>query len=249
MEGQLNFLGKEDKENLTQSHFWDEDFKPIKLPKGVIYYSAANQIFNSLDPKKVEEYKNYWESVKPKNNTEIFQRWLFAFMSVHTTWERNVIGYEAIKDWTDWFNQNDILEKKLVKAGVGLHKNRTRYISEFAKKFWTNPENYAKVDSETWIEFRDRLVKEILGLGIAKVSFSLEMLYPNEAEVTCMDTHLFQLFKLKQEKHATRYKEIEQYWLEMCSMWNIPSYIARCVYWDKKQEKEDSRYWSYVLED
>jgi len=28
----------------------------------------------------------------------------------------------------------------------------------------------------------------------------------------------------------------------------VPSYIARCVYWDALQDKEDSRYWSYVLE-
>ena len=64
-----------------------------------------------------------------------------------------------------------------------------------------------------------------------------------------MDTHLFQAYGLDQSKDATRYKEIENYWLDMCSMWNVPSYIARCILWDRKQGEFDSRYWSYVLED
>jgi len=29
----------------------------------------------------------------------------------------------------------------------------------------------------------------------------------------------------------------------------VPSYVARSIYWDDLQKKEDSRYWSYVLED
>ena len=169
-------------------------------------------------------------------------------MSVHTTWERNVIGYEAIKDWTVWFKDDAKLMEIIKGAKVGLHNNRVRFISQFAEKFWSNPEEY-KYQGGDWQEFRDRLVKNILGLGIAKVSFSLEMIYPNQAKVTCMDTHLFQAYGLDQSKDATRYKEIENYWLDMCSMWNVPSYIARCILWDRKQGEFDSRYWSYVLED
>jgi hypothetical protein len=30
---------------------------------------------------------------------------------------------------------------------------------------------------------------------------------------------------------------------------DLPPYIARCIYWDRKQEKSDSRYWSHVLEE
>jgi len=83
---------------------------------------------------------------------------------------------------------------------------------------------------------------------MAKVSFSLEMIYPNEAEVTCMDTHLFQAYGLNQTKHAKYYKDIEDYWLFKSRQSRVPSYIARCILWDRKQEQPDSRYWSYVLE-
>lgn len=63
-----------------------------------------------------------------------------------------------------------------------------------------------------------------------------------------MDTHLFQFYGLDQSRDSSRYEEIERHWIEMCKMWNVPSYIARCVYWDNLQGHTDSRYWSYCLE-
>ena len=211
-------------------------------------FSEVDKFFNSLNPRVVEKETEYWNDLTIDNHADYFNRWVFAIMSVHTTWERNVIGYEAIKDWTVWFKDDAKLMEIIKGAKVGLHNNRVRFISQFAEKFWSNPEEY-KYQGGDWQEFRDRLVKDILGLGIAKVSFSLEMIYPNQAKVTCMDTHLFQAYGLDQSKDATRYKEIENYWLDMCAMWNVPSYIARCILWDRKQGEFDSRYWSYVLED
>tara|TARA_Y100000004_G_scaffold192135_1_gene252144 strand:- start:36 stop:788 length:753 start_codon:yes stop_codon:yes gene_type:complete len=245
---QLDFIGKETEvlEEPIQFNLWDELGKPNKI-RNQINFTGVNNLFNTFEKVEIDKYKNYWQGVAPKNDSEVFQRWLFAFMSVHTSWESNVRGFEAIKDWTKWFNRDDELEKLLVESRVGLHKNRTRFVSQFSKKFWQDPE-WFKYNGGNWQTFRDRLVKDILGLGIAKVSFSLEMIYPNEAKVTCMDTHLFQAYGLDQTKDSKRYVEIENYWLDMCAMWNVPSYIARCILWDRKQNQTDSRYWSYVLE-
>ena len=257
---QLDFIGQPTKEEPKQEQyeFWTDGLTGLEwscaaqgkpyIPQKLVDYSFVDELFNSFNEEELEQYKSYWQEVAPKNDTEVFQRWLFAFMSVHTTWERNVIGYEAIKDWTAWFNDDKKLMDLIKGAAVGLHNNRVRFISEFARKFWQDPEWYKYQDGD-WQDFRDRLVKNILGLGIAKVSFSLEMIYPNEAKTTCMDTHLFQAYNLDQSKNATRYREIEDYWLAMCAMWNVPSYIARCTLWDRKQGHTDSRYWSYVLED
>ena len=249
MQAQLDFIGTPQVKKVGQHQFslLDESGKPTKI-RNDIDFAKVDDLFNSFDSKEVERYKSYWESIKPKNDTEVFQRWLFAFMSVHTSWESNVRGYEAIKDLTKWVYRDDELQRLLVESRVGLHKNRTRFVSQFAQKFWSDPDWY-KYQEGNWQTFRDRLVKNILGLGIAKVSFGLEMIYPNETEVTCMDTHLFQAYGLDQTKDARRYKEIEDYWLGMCAMWNVPSTIARAIYWDRKQDKTDSRYWSYVLED
>ena len=244
---QLDFIGTiKQKQDPIQFELWTGD-KPTKI-RAEIDYSKVEEFFNSIDTDKIKAHKAYWESIKPQDCSERFKRWLFAFMSVHTSWESNLNGYNAIKNWTEWFNQPEILKEKLIQSRVGLHNNRTRFVDEFSKIYWNSPNVFAKQDKESWKAFRNRLVEHILGLGLAKVSFGLEMCYPNEAEVTCMDTHLFQFYGLDQSRDSSRYEEIEQHWIGMCKMWNVPSYIARCIYWDKKQNKTDSRYWSYVLE-
>ena len=55
--------------------------------------TKADQFFATFPMEKVETYKQYWESVKPLTQDDIFRRWLFAFCSVHTTWEGNIRGY------------------------------------------------------------------------------------------------------------------------------------------------------------
>jgi hypothetical protein len=48
---------------------------------------------------------------------------------------------------------------------------------------------------------------------------------------------------------AEMYKKMERHWSVNCGKNKVPSYIARSLYWDNIQGKEDSRYWSYTLED
>ena len=210
---------------------------------------SVESFFDSIRPEETTFQFNYWDGLKPINDTEKFQRWLFAFMSVHTSWERNIIGYNAIKNWWDWINRWEQLENKLIETRVGMQNNRLKYIKEFTIKFWSNPSYYEKGNGETWKTFRNRLVNDIKGLGMAKVSFALEMIYPTNAEIVCFDTHLFQAYGLDQRKHNKQYGVLESHWVENSEKKGLPPYIARCIYWDRKQEKEDSRYWSHVLEE
>ena len=250
---QLNFLVGydtiEENVNSDQIEFWDESLRPIK--KTTLRqpnYKKIEEYFASLDYSKVENYSNYWKSIAPKNDSEIFQRWLFAFMSVHTSWKANIAGFVAIKDWWTWLNRWGNLADLLQNSRVGMHNNRVKYISEFCERFWEDPGYYHKSADESWVDYRNRLERLTLGLGLAKTSFALEMCYPDTAKIICMDTHMFQYYGLDQTKDARHYLSIEQHWIDMCTMWNIPSYIARCLYWDTKQGYPDSRYWSYVLE-
>ena len=103
-------------------------------------------------------------------------------------------GYLAIKNFTEWFNKDEVLFDKLKDSGVGLYNNRTKFISEFATKYWQNPNLFKFKKNQKWSEFRDSLVKDILGLGMAKVSFALEMIYTFDCGVFCCDTHLFQAY-------------------------------------------------------
>ena len=209
----------------------------------------VESFFESIKDNEIKFQYDYWKELKPINDSEKFQRWLFAFMSVHTSWERNIIGYNNIKDWWNWMNNWQLLENKLIESRVGMQNNRTKYIKEFALKFWSDPSYYDKGQNEDWVTYRNRLVNDIKGLGMAKVSFALEMIHPVNANVVCLDTHLFQAYGLDQTKHRSQYGKLENHWVENSRKKDLPPYIARCIYWDRKQEKEDSRYWSHVLEE
>ena len=211
--------------------------------------TRVEKFFDSIDRKDVKRYVKYWEGITPQDEEEIFKRWLFAYMSIHTTWENNVVGYKAIREWQEWYKDSDILKKKIIDSRVGLHNNRTTYISKFAKQFFGKPIEYLRQATETWQEWRNRLVKENLGIGIAKVSFALEMCHPTDCKVVCVDTHIFQMYGYDQSKNSNKYEEIESHWLSMCKKYDVPSAIARAIYWDKKQGQTDTRYWSYVFED
>jgi thermostable 8-oxoguanine DNA glycosylase len=209
----------------------------------------VESFFDSITDEEKEFQFNYWNELKPINDTEKFQRYLFAFMSVHTSWEANIKAYQMIKDWWNWMNNWELLENKLIESRVGLHNNRLKFLKEFTLKFWSNPSYYERGQNETWTMYRNRLVKDITGLGMAKVSFALEMIYPTQAEIVCLDTHLFKAYELDQKKHRKLYTDVEDHWIHTSRKKDLPSYVARCIYWDRKQEKSDSRYWSHVLEE
>lgn len=223
-------------------------------PPLVLNKTKADIFFETFPRDKVIKYKEYWESVRPQNSSDIFRRYLFAYCSVHTTWRGNCAGYEAIKNFDDWVDDKETLREKLHKSGVGLHNNRTNYIWDFATKFWNNPKDFYLTTKKYHVKKRDSIVSKISGIGLAKVSFALEMIHPNEARVLCGDVHQLRLYDmetLKYNKSRTGtdlYKKMERHWMINCGKLGVPSYIARSIYWDDLQKKEDSRYWSFVLE-
>jgi hypothetical protein len=207
------------------------------------------KFFASITSFERNSQTNYWHSVVPKNDSERFQRFLFAYCSVHTTWEANIKAYKLIKNWWEWMNQWDVLEEKFKRSGAGLFRNRVRFIKDFSAKFWSNPDFFTKqTDSESWGGYRNRIEREIIGLGMAKSSFAIEMMHPIMGQVFCSDTHMFQLYGLNQTKDAKQYQNIENHWIRMSFEYEIAPYVARCIFWDRKQNRRNSRYWSYVLE-
>jgi thermostable 8-oxoguanine DNA glycosylase len=224
-------------------------------PPVVLNKSKADIFFETFPRDKVVKYKEYWESVRPQNNDDIFRRYLFAYCSVHTTWKGNCAGYEAIKDFDGWIDSKETLREKLHKSGVGLHNNRTNYIWDFSTKFWANPKDFYLTTKKYHVKKRDSIVTKITGIGLAKVSFALEMIHPNEARVLCGDVHQLRLYDMETLKYnksrsgTDLYKKMERHWMINCGKLGVPSYIARSIYWDDLQKKEDSRYWSFVLED
>ena len=214
---------------------------------------SIENVFNGISAAEVKRYTRYWKSVAPKNTDDVFRRWLFAYTSIHTNWEGNVRGYNAIKNFHEWENDKALLKQKLIDARCGLYNNRTEFIWKFKEQFFGNPQAFLKSRDEQWVDVRNRLTKVCHGIGIAKVSFTLEMCFPDKAEVVCLDTHMIQLYDLGLQKFDAGkgkilYEAHERDWIERSSKIGASPYIARCIFWDKKQNQQDSRYWSHVLE-
>lgn len=242
---QLDFLSYTETKPNEQLSFLDEKNR-IHIKKH--NKGDVEKFFASITEDEIIDHSVVWERLKPTNDVDVFQRWLFAFCSVHTSYESNMRGYLAIKNFTEWFNKDDVLFDKLKGSGVGLYNNRTKFISEFAQKYWQNPNLFKFKKNQKWAEFRDGLVKDILGLGLAKVSFALEMIYTFDCGVFCCDTHLFQAYGYDQQLHLNKYRELENHWIEFSSMYNVPSAIARAIYWNRKKGENDCSYWADVLD-
>ena len=104
------------------------------------------KVFTLRNADKFAQYAEYWESIAPQTDAEIFQRWLFAFTSIHTTWENNVNLYNSIKDFEQWINNSEVLMQRLIEGRAGLHNQRFINILSFSKKFWANPDAFKKTD-------------------------------------------------------------------------------------------------------
>lgn len=213
--------------------------------------SKAERFFETVRPSTVKRYTDYWETIRPKTNDDFLRRYLFAFTSVHTSWKGNINGFNAIKD-LGWLGDKENLRERLINSRCGMHNARTGYIWDFTEKFYANPLKYTKVQGD-WTSYRNKLVEEINGIGMAKVSFTLEMCFPSEVEVTCIDTHGIQMYDLpfvgwKSKKEVECYEKTEKHWVECSKALNASPYITRSMFWDKKQNRRNTRYWSYVLE-
>ena len=243
---QMDFVASAMKEpTLTQSSFLDDNGK-VNLKSDPTFHEV-DKFFNALDRSAIERHTSYWEKLKPTTVVGKFRRWIFAFCSVHTSWQSNVKGYNALKDYDKWVTNDKELMRRLKKCGVGLYNNRQRFLSKFSKQFFDNPDFFEKKKDESWVEFRNRLVPEILGLQKAKTSFALELLDPLKAQVFCADVHLFRFYGLDQSKDYGKYEQIESHWLNMCRMWNVPPYIARAIRWNQIQDKPVCDYWAWCL--
>jgi endonuclease III len=165
--------------------------------------------FKHLD--KITKYEEYWQSISPTNSNEIFKRWLFAYTSIHSTWQSNVRSYNHIKNFEQWLNDKSKLAELLYISRSGLHNQRTENIWDFKNKFFENPDSFEKSSSESWIDLRNRLAVNLKGIGLAKVSFALELCYPNNVEVVCLDVHMLRALKLNEQGYRADSKNIRIY--------------------------------------
>lgn len=210
---------------------------------------GVRTLLKTLSPKIIDHYTNYIYSIKPQNNDDILRRWLFAFCSIHTTWENNVSGYTALKD-LGWFNRESYIRARLKYARTGLHNVRANHIYNFTARWKKSSDRYS-FKGRNFKVLRNKLSSELKGIGLAKVSFAAELINP-DAGVICLDRHVLRWMtggtELNGKMSVRQYEELEQRWKKACREYKYHPVAARHALWDINQGKTDMRYWSQVLE-
>lgn len=216
------------------------------------------------DRKRIDRYRKYWKQLVPQNADEYYRRFLFAIASVRTGWEETVTTYLGLAELLDNNGgfipcmgtikpkepiPNDELWLELKTSRGGLYNNRYVSIAKFSYGFRASPEYWYPVKGESLFDTRNRIRAMTFGLGLAKSAFALEMCYPETNEVTCLDTHMLKLYRCSASNISDSiYFKIEKHWCATCQKHNVPSVIARHIYWDNIQDRPDTRYWSFVFE-
>lgn len=214
-------------------------------------YAAVREAIKELDLSKAPMYEAYFDTIRPKTKEDIFRRGLFAFASVHTGWYANVKLYAKLWD-LEWMHDQEMLRARIIESRAGLVNTRLKAISEYTAAYWQFPGLLDRKPHEPWHVYRDRIMGFLYGLGPAKAAFLIELVHMQDSDIVCMDTHMLQLYGVKTSEvglvRPVDLARFETHWDITCHSLGVKPVVARWLYWDKKQRKEDSRYWSHVLE-
>ncbi len=208
---------------------------------------AATYI-NNVDTEKAIQDLNYWRGLQlSSNETRLRNTYLFSLASPRTSWRQNVRAFLAIQALTTTFTQAEARDA-LITAKCGTYIDKARYMTDFNNKFCHNPRQFEVYPYESFAEARKRIKPFILGLGLAKLAFVFEMAYPDQDEVTCLDTHILKLYGFSGSLSKSNYLQMESHFAQRCRQHGLPCGSVRNLYWNQIHGQEDTRYWSHVLE-
>lgn len=185
---------------------------------------AAEKHIKSLAKrrKEVNSYTDYWKSITPTDNESVYRRWLFAYLSVHTSWQRTVAVYKELNKLRDEnggfipgqiessenyqkeiFDEYDGLWPTLLHSGIGIHKRRHKGLLKLTDLFRAHPERFTfNFDNST--KYSDAIAQRVgvgylmhgYGIALAKISFAAELCSPLYCPLVCIDTHIMRLYSV-----------------------------------------------------
>lgn len=207
---------------------------------------------------KLRSYVSYWSSLVPQGCRQVYDRWLFAWCSVNQPWKNNVALYRALQE-LPVVPRTSQIEEVITATRVGL-RGRARLLADFARRYWDRPADFTVGDGEDLRSARDRLLlllasSSLTGLGVAKVSFVLEMLRPLSCEIVCVDRHVARWFGVTSRRVRSLstgdYHRVEDAFVGLCAKKKLYAPVVRhvlChVLWDARENRSDTSYWSWVF--
>lgn len=200
-------------------------------------YPILDESFKNITEAEYNQVKEELVKHKPKTDKARLNRVIFAHLSVQQTCKANTKSFRYIKENADDNSFKD-LQSSLVMVNnccAGLNNMRAKGLWLSHKIHKEDSSFLSKRDGESWKECRSRLNGQLFGINLAKISFALELMYPSEAKVVCLDKHLLTQFghpagrPIKQQE----YYDYETYFLDLCSKYNYLPAVAREVIWRK----------------
>ena len=92
---------------------------------------------------------------------------------------------------------------------------------------------------ETWNQYRLRLQRSVLGLGLAKASFAACLLYPLEADLGCVDTHICKIYlrvSTFKQLNLKAYRTVEANIRVIAKRAQINTFLAQWLIWDHERK-------------
>jgi len=184
----------------------------------------------------------------PKSDREHINRYRFAYCTVHTSWANSCDQYNAIKR-TNADTTYNSLHRMLKNSQGGMYQIKATGIDNL-QYLWRRHRNLFTPKPDNWQSWRNKLAKMLKKLGLAKTSFAIEMIRPLDAQIICIDRHMFKAFgweDVDRGASPAQYTYYEDYWNELSNSYGIPPVISRNLFWDKIQKQDSSMYWAKYL--
>jgi thermostable 8-oxoguanine DNA glycosylase len=163
-----------------------------------------------------------------KDRDFVFSRIAFAVLSANTPFDASVKALNYVLENAGAVSRHDIQEFTCVPA-------KADYVNALHDACVADHTRFLRAPRERWSDYRYRLQREVKGLGIAKASFAVSLLYPLTADVACVDTWVQKVFlghsAFKSLGKAT-YEKVEAKIRSYARRVGVGTFIAQWLIWD-----------------
>lgn len=188
------------------------------------------------------QYRGFAELITPADYgpEETFRRVAFSILSVQTPFAKGCAAFEKIAalSWEARADYDKVLKVLKRSGGVIYQTTKATGIIMAASRCRNGIGQgfYLRHDGETWDTYRRRLARDVYGINKAKGTFLACLLYPNTADLACLDTWVLRRFGFPPEKngHLTwdEYLDAEKSIRRFARKWGVSTFVAQWIIWD-----------------
>src|SRR5438309_2305974 len=178
----------------------------------------------------------------------VYERYLFALLSRHCALSRTVRAFQLVRGRCPGSEagatgelSSDVtcLAAALRDGRIGFHRTWPAQIAAFTRAYREDPTRFLPAAGEPFAGARDRIAGAVAGLGPAKTSFALGLVYPFEATVCCIDTHIARMLAPLMgcsPAHVPHcYTEAEALLREVAASAGLPLVLTHWILWDHQR--------------